>query len=59
MAAAQAIASAPSKRPREIPGWPILKAKSGPNGPTICIVAAKPVVTVDLAAFLAASTTRL
>src|SRR5713101_7444182 len=45
--------------PNEIPGWPILKAKSGPNGPRICIVAARPVVTVALVAFLAASMIRL
>ena len=45
--------------PSEIPGWPILNAKSGPNGPRICIVVASPVVIVDLVAFLAASMIRL
>src|SRR6266851_10289904 len=45
--------------PNEIPGWPILKAKSGPNGPRICIVAANPVVIVAWVAFRAASIVRL
>jgi hypothetical protein len=43
----------------EIQGWPILNAKSGPNGPRICIVAAKPAVIVAFVAFLAASMIRL
>ena len=34
-------------------------AKSGPNGPRICIVAVRPVVIVALVAFLAASMSRL
>src|SRR6266404_9503582 len=59
MAAAQMIVTAPSKKPREIPGWPILKGEQGPNGPSICIVAASPVVSVALVAFLAASRIRL
>src|SRR5437868_15150107 len=41
--------------PRESPGWPILKAKSGPKGPSICIDAANPTVSADLIAVLAAS----
>ena len=49
----------PSNKPSEIPGWPILNANKGPNGPSICIVAASPVVIVVLVAFLAASTKRL
>src|SRR5713101_3819487 len=49
----------PSIKPSDIPGWPILNANKGPNGPSICMVAASPVVIVVLVAFLVASTKRL
>src|SRR5271155_1067566 len=59
IAAAKAMVLTPSNKPSEIPGCPILNANKGPNGPSICMVAASPVVIVVLVAFLAASTKRL
>src|SRR5215469_849475 len=56
--AAETIVRPPSNSPKEIPGCPSRKANSAPNGPTICSVAAHPVVTVALSAVRAASTNR-
>ena len=39
-----------SNNPNETPGWPILNANRGPNGPTVCAMAAIPVVRVALRA---------
>src|ERR1700683_3582690 len=59
IAAAKPMIITPWNKPSEIPGWPILKANKGPNGPSTCMVAASPVVIAVLTAFLAASTKRL